>query len=260
MEIEPIAAEILDTDEFRWADYEDIASSRSHFFPKDLYRLEKRGAGTIEDLLRSHFHDDEEMRPARKSLRNVLKQKPITLAAACKLKRSFDLVWEGDAGTFKERLRDVLTVGGVSVKLGARSVVPSIYYIDPAALKDAREELKLKRKQSARLIYEGRNYPESFENLFVLLEKGHTNKHGTMFHFRITRYLAMRIFDVLQKGFATIAKDYDIDQDELDWADFFRSDRTLGPKGGDNTRALLPSEGNLLDFPAPAMPLRAAAG
>lgn len=254
-EIESVAQTVLDCDGFDRNDYEPIAFTRKQFFVRGLDRL-TRGSGALEQQFRAFFEDRPDIRPPKGAVTAAFRREPITLDAACRLKRCLDILAQ-DASPAGEPLREAFTldsaVGVVTLQTG--SVVPSIYLPDRIKIRRAREKLGFTRLKAAQLVY-GSAFSRNFHQyLFVHLEDGFIKnaKTGMRVEYRITMYLARAVYVALLPGFEVS------EEPEVTWESIVTSLHTAGPREGHNTEALPITHGNLLAALGQAGEARSAA-
>lgn len=241
-EIEPLARELLDDDQYQAAIYEPIYRSRAQFFVRGFDGFSLRAKG-LETNLNTFLTGRSDLRPSKGSMASALNGRPMTLLAACRLRQVLDLVADNKEPA-TEVFRAVFTPPGSATPLSLRpaSVVPSVYHIDRATLEEARFRSSLKRIEAAQKVMGSRYQKNQHAHLFAHLEDGNRISPGTTGEYRITRYLAERIFHALRPGFEQISR-----LEDPSWDTVFTTSPTAGAKRGDNTIALPVANGNLLD-------------
>lgn len=224
--------------------FEHIWENRSQVFVVGLGRLARSGLQQLENTLIEMFKGSGKEIPKKSLIKAAKNVAPVTLETALRIHFAF-LNYQTSGADSSRSIKEFLDrcefdPGKV---FNAPFLVESIYFASCEKIKFAREMKGLTRKEAAKEVWGEMYRPEKHAHTFFHLEtEGSKSKLPSDCGYRVTKFLAHRLFDVFRDEFTAMMPDHD----DLEWFDVFPSDYTLGPRNGLQTRALARQNCNML--------------
>ncbi len=194
------------------------AGHRKHFFAEVGTELRRRGQ-TLFNAVDAFKLAGDRAKPGKPQWQAFCEGRPLSLVGILKI----DDVLRAIAEHKKAEVRELTSVRGVPFELPGSSVIPSVYYALPEDFRDYRADRLGGGRESLSATIFGPGRKHTLKILEAGTEEGHA---------RVTGATVDRLADVVGEGVF----------------DLFTHDAARGPRNGENTFALLPSNGNFLSY------------